>query len=61
MNPTPLTYLDGETLMSTVLPPLRFVVGKLLPQGLHILAAASFSPGRSRSKTWISSPGKGVW
>ena len=26
MNPTPLTYLDGETLISTVLPPIRFVV-----------------------------------
>ena len=40
MNPTPLTYLDGETLISTVLPPIRFVVDKLLPHGLHILAGA---------------------
>lgn len=31
MNPTPLTYLDGETLMSTVLPPIRFVVNRFIP------------------------------
>ena len=27
----PLTYMDGETLMNTVLPPIRFVISQLLP------------------------------
>ena len=40
MNSPPLTYLDGETLMNTTLPSIRFVVDKLLPQGLHLLAGA---------------------
>ena len=52
MNPTPLTYLDGETLMSTVLPPIRFVVDKLLPQGLHILAGAP-KVGKSWLALWL--------
>ena len=34
----PLTYMDGETLLNTVLPPIRFVISQLLPQGLHVLA-----------------------
>ena len=25
--------MDGETLMNTVLPPIRFVISQLLPQG----------------------------
>ena len=52
MNPTPLTYLDGETLISTVLPPIRFVVDKLLPQGLHILAGAP-KVGKSWLALWL--------
>ena len=40
MSKTPLTYIDGETLLTTVLPPIRFVVSGLLSQGLHVLAGA---------------------
>ena len=36
----PLAYIDGEKLMNTVLPPIRFVISQLLPQGLHVLAGA---------------------
>ena len=63
MNPTPLTYLDGETLISTVLPPIRFVVDKLLPQGLHILAGAP-KVGKSWLALWLSvivAKGEPVW
>jgi hypothetical protein len=35
-----LNAIDGETLMTTPLPPIRFTIGGLLPQGLHILAGA---------------------
>lgn len=63
MNPTPLTYLDGETLISTVLPPIRFVVDKLLPQGLHILAGAP-KVGKSWLALWLClcvAKGESVW
>ena len=63
MNPTPLTYLDGETLISTVLPPIRFVVDKLLPQGLHILAGAP-KVGKSWLALWLClcvAKGEPVW
>ena len=63
MNPTPLTYLDGETLISTVLPPIRFVVDKLLPQGLHILAGAP-KVGKSWLALWLClrvSQGQPLW
>ena len=63
MNPTPLTYLDGETLISTVLPPIRFVVDKLLPQGLHILAGAP-KVGKSWLVLWLClcvAKGEPVW
>ena len=63
MNPTPLTYLDGETLMSTVLPPIRFVVDKLLPQGLHILAGAP-KVGKSWLALWLClcvAKGEPIW
>lgn len=63
MNPTPLTYLDGETLMSTVLLPIRFVVDKLLPQGLHILAGAP-KVGKSWLALWLClcvAKGEPVW
>ena len=63
MNPTPLTYLDGETLISTVLPPIRFVVDKLLSQGLHILAGAP-KVGKSWLALWLClcvAKGEPVW
>lgn len=34
----PWTYMDGETLMNTVLPSIRLVISQMLPQGLHVLA-----------------------
>ena len=49
MNKTPLTYIDGETLMTTVLPPIRFVVSGLLSQGLHVLAGAP-----KVGKSWLA-------
>ena len=63
MNKNPLTYLDGETLMSTVLPPIRFVVDKLLPQGLHILAGAP-KVGKSWLALWLClcvAKGEPIW
>ena len=49
MNKTPLTYIDGETLLTTVLPPIRFVVSRLLSQGLHVLAGAP-----KVGKSWLA-------
>ena len=49
MNKTPLAYVDGETLLNTVLPPVRFVVSGLLPQGLHVLAGAP-----KAGKSWLA-------
>ena len=49
MNQTPLNYIDGETLLNTVLPPVRFVVSGLLSQGLHVLAGAP-----KVGKSWLA-------
>lgn len=35
-----LSTIDADTLLSTTLPPIRFIIDRLLPQGLHILAGA---------------------
>ena len=63
MNKTPLTYIDGETLLTTVLPPIRFVVSGLLSQGLHVLAGAP-----KVGKSWLAlhlclcvAQGKPIW
>ena len=63
MNKTPLTYIDSETLLTTVLPPIRFVVSGLLPQGLHVLAGAP-----KVRKSWLAlhlclcvAQGKPIW
>lgn len=48
----PLTYMDGETLMNTVLPPIRFMISHLLPQGLHVLAGAP-KVGKSWLSLWL--------
>lgn len=48
----PLNYIDGETLATTVLPPIRFVVSGLLPQGLSILAGAP-KVGKSWLALWL--------
>ena len=63
MNPKPLQYMDGETLLNTVLPPIRFVVSELLPQGLHILAGAP-KVGKSWMALWLClrvATGEPVW
>ena len=49
MNQTPLNYIDGETLLNTVLPPIRFIVSGLLSQGLHVLAGAP-----KVGKSWLA-------
>ena len=41
--------VDGETLMNTLLPPIRFAVSTLLPQGLSILAGAP-----KVGKSWLA-------
>ena len=47
-----MTYMDGESLMNTVLPPIRFVISQLLPQGLHVLAGAP-KVGKSWLSLWL--------
>ena len=44
--------IDGATLMTTPLPPIRFVASELLPQGLHILAGAP-KVGKSWLALWL--------
>lgn len=39
-NPHKLTVIDGETLMDKRLPPTKFCVNTLLPQGLCILGGS---------------------
>lgn len=59
----PLTYMDGETLMNTVLPPIRFVISQLLPQGLYVLAGAP-KVGKSWLSLWLClqvAKGKPAW
>lgn len=63
MNKAPLTCIDGETLMTTVLPPIRFVISGLIPQGLHILAGAP-KVGKSWLALWLClcvAKGKSPW
>ena len=49
MKQKPLFTVDGETLTTTLLPPVRFVVEDFLPQGLHLLAGAS-----KIGKSWLA-------
>ena len=58
-----LNTIDGETLMITPLPAIRYVVDQLLPQGLHILAGAP-KVGKSWLALWLClcvSKGESVW
>ena len=58
-----LNTIDGETLMITPLPAIRYVVDQLLPQGLHILAGAP-KVGKSWLALWLClcvSKGENVW
>lgn len=55
--------IDAETLMTTVLPPTKFVVERLLPEGLHILAGAP-KIGKSWLALWLClcvAKGESVW
>jgi len=58
-----LNAIDGETLMTTPLPPIHFTIGGLLPQGLHILAGAP-KAGKSWLALWLClcvAKGEAVW
>ena len=63
MKRKPLFTVDGETLTTTLLPPVRFVVEDFLPQGLHLLAGAS-KIGKSWLALWLClqvAKGEKVW
>ena len=45
----PLQTIDADTLQSTAYEPLQFIVGELLPQGLHLLAGAP-----KIGKSWLA-------
>ena len=47
-----LQTIDADTLLSTPLPATRFVVDRLLPEGLHILAGAP-KVGKSWLALWL--------
>ena len=49
MNENKLIVIDGETLMDMRLPPQRFCIQTLLPQGLSILSGAS-----KIGKSWMA-------
>ena len=48
-----LNTIDGETLMSTPMEPMNFVVDSLISQGLHILAGAP-KVGKSWLALWLA-------
>lgn len=55
--------IDGATLMSTPLQPLRFMVDTLISQGLHVLAGSP-KVGKSWLALWLSvmvAKGEPVW
>ena len=55
--------MDAETLMTTPMEPLRFIVSGLIPQGLHILAGSP-KIGKSWLALWIclqAAKGEPVW
>ncbi len=58
-----LITVDADTLMTTPMPAIRYVVDQLLPQGLHILAGAP-KVGKSWLALWLClcvSKGESVW
>ena len=58
-----LYTIDADTLMSTSLPPLRFVIDRLLPQGVNVLAGSS-KIGKSWLALWLclcAAQGKPLW
>lgn len=58
-----LETMDAETLMTTPMEPLRFIVSGLIPQGLHVLAGSP-KIGKSWLALWIClqvAKGEKVW
>lgn len=58
-----LKTIDADTLLSTPMPAIRFVVDRLLPEGLHILAGAP-KVGKSWLSLWLClcvAKGEPVW
>jgi hypothetical protein len=49
MSQNKLITMDAGTLLTTPLPPTRFIAGELIPQGLHILAGAP-----KIGKSWLA-------
>lgn len=47
-----LKTMDAETLMTTPMVPLKFIVSSLLPEGLHVLAGSP-KIGKSWLALWI--------
>ena len=61
--PKKLETMDAETLMTTPMEPLKFIVSGLIPQGLHILAGSP-KIGKSWLSLWIClqvAKGEKVW
>ncbi len=52
MNANRFSVIDGETLMTMPLEPVKFIIESLLPQGLHILAGAP-KAGKSWLALWL--------
>lgn len=60
---TALVTIDGETLMSTPLRPLNFIIFSLLSQGLHLLAGSP-KVGKSWLALWLAvsvAKGEDIW
>ena len=58
-----LETMDAETLMTTPMQPLKFIVQGLIPQGLHVLAGSP-KIGKSWLALWVClqvSKGEKVW
>jgi hypothetical protein len=58
-----LETMDAETLMTTPMEPLKFIVNGLIPQGLHVLAGSP-KIGKSWLALWIClqvAKGETVW
>ena len=58
-----LETMDAETLMTTPMEPLKFIVQELIPQGLHVLAGSP-KIGKSWLSLWIClqvAKGEKVW
>jgi len=49
MSQNKLITMDAGTLLTTPLPPMRFIASELIPQGLHILAGAP-----KIGKSWLA-------